>query len=163
MGRKIIFSLADFRANAVDVTPNYYKTLVGTSRGLWNTATSLASEGDYGFLSPVSGLLTGAIINIDNSNHSQLHFFGKVYNVGSGKNEYESSVSANTNADGITYLAFPTPLRVQAGQVVSLHCPANVTHYIGKKGDVDTYTFGRLDADTPRCFQFNLIIETANT
>ncbi len=161
MGRKIIFSLADFRANAVDVTPNYYKTIVGTSRGLWNKATGIVSEGDYGFLSPVSGLLTGAIIDIDNSNHSKLPFFGRVYNVGSSTPV--STSNASTNANGITHLAFQTPLKVQAGQVVSLHCPANVTHYIGRKGDVDTYTYGIIDGDTPRCFQFNLIIETANT
>lgn len=161
MGRKIIFSLADFGANAVDVTPNYYKTIVGTSRGLWDTATSIVSEGDYGFLSPVSGLLTGAIIDIDNSNHSELSFFGEVYNVGSKTPVSTSRV--NTNANGITYLAFPTPLKVHAGQVVSLHCPANITYYLGRIGDVDTYTSGILDGDTPRCFRFNLIIETANT
>lgn len=161
MGRKIIFNLADFRANAVDVTPNYHKTIVGTSRGLWNNAVSIVSEGNYGFLSPVSGLLTGAIIDINNSNHSELHFYGKVYDVGS--TTHVSTSNANTNADGITYLAFHTPLKVKAGQIVSLHCPANVTYYQGNKGDVDTYTNGTLDNDTPRCFQFNLIIETANT
>lgn len=161
MGRKIIFSLADFGANAVDVTPNYYKTIVGTSRGLWNNATKLVSEGNYGFLSPVSGLLTGAIINIDNSNHSQLSFSGKVYDVGSMTPA--STSNANTNANGITYLAFHTPLRVQAGQVVSLYCPPNITYYQGNRGDVDTYTNGIIDYDTPRCFQFNFIIETANT
>lgn len=160
MGRKIIFSLADFSADAVDVTPNYQKTIVGTSRGLWNKATVIVSEGNYGFLSPVSGLLTGAIINIDNSNHNELLFSGRVYNVGAFGDSYESSVSVSTNADGVTYLAFPTPLKVQAGQVVSLHCPANVMYYVGKKGDVDTYTDGNLDTDSPRCFQFNLIIET---
>ena len=160
MGRKIIFNLADFSANAVDVTPNYHKTIVGTSKELWNKATNIVSEGDYGFLNPVSGLLTGAIINIANSEHNDLSFYGRIYNIGSGSGNYESSVSVRTNADGITYLAFPTPLRVQAGQVVSLHCPANVTYYNSKKGDVDTYTYGILDTDTPRCFQFNLIIET---
>lgn len=161
MGRKIIFSLADFGANAVDVTPNYYKTIVGTSRGLWNNATDIVSEGNYGFLSPVSGLLTGAIIDIDNSNHNKLSFSGRVYDVGSSTPV--SISNANTNADGITYLAFHTPLRVKAGQVVSLHCPPNVTYYHGEIGDVDTYTNGTIDYNTPRCFQFNLIIETANT
>lgn len=161
MGRKIIFSLANFEANAVDVTPNYYKTIVGTSRELWNNATELVSKGDYGFLSPVSGLLTGAIITINNSNHSQLSFSGKVFNVGSTTPVSTSNV--NTNANGITYLAFSTPLRVQAGQVVCLYCPRNTTYYKGKIGNVDTYTSGIIDYDTPRCFQFNFIIETANT
>ena len=161
MGRKIIFSLANFGANAVDVTPNYHKTLVGTNRGLWNDATELVSKGNYGFLSPVSGLLTGAIININNSNHSQLSFSGGVFKVGSTAPLSTSNV--NTNANGITYLAFPNPLKVQAGQVVTLNCPAQSTHYSGKKGDVDTYTGGIIDYDTPRCFQFNLIIETVNT
>lgn len=162
MGRKIIFNLANFEANAVDVTPNYYKTIVGTSRRLWNKATATVSEGDYGFLSPVSGLLTGAIIDIDNnSNNNVLYFLGEVFDVGS-KTPVSTS-RASTNANGITYLTFHTPLKVQAGQVVSLHCPANITHYYGKRGDVDTYTSGILDSDTPRCFKFNLIIETANT
>ena len=160
MGRKIIFNLANFSANAVDVTPNYHKTMVGTSRRLWGTATVVASEGDYGFLSPVSGLLTGAVINVTNSNHGNLSFTGKVFDVGS--TTYVSSVNVNTNADGVIYLAFPTPLKVQAGQVVSLHCPAGITYWRGKIGDVDTYTSGIIDTDTPRCFQFNLIVETAD-
>lgn len=158
MGRKIIFNLANFSVNAVDVTPNYHKTIVGTSKELWNKATKIVTEGDYGFLSPVSGLLTGAIIDINNSNHNELLFSGKVYNVGSS--DPVSTSDANTDADGITYLNFSTPLKVQAGQVVSLHCPENINYWDEKKGDVNTYTRGILDRDTPRCFQFNLIIET---
>lgn len=161
MGRKIIFSLANFETNAVDATPNYYKTIVGTSRGLWDKATSRVAEGNYGFLSPVSGLLTGAVIKISNSNHNKLFFSGKIYDVGSATPV--STSTAKTEANGITYLTFSTPLKVQAGQVVSLHCPPNVTNYLSEKGDVDTYTNGTLDYDSPRCFQYNLIVETTNT
>lgn len=167
MGRRLIIKGADFSQNAVSVVPNYEELKIGSSEGLWSSATSLVTPNAdptkdtfYGFLCPYDGYITGLRIKAESLTQEGWEPSVAIFEAGEGATtRYISKSALKESVEiGVNDYTLVSPLKVTQGQVVAVHGVR--FYYSTTGGDWQTTTRnGTLQGEPYRIYSLNLIIQ----